>query len=247
MYLIFLAFLTFGATIWVIWYQEQSERKKIDNEVARRDAARQQLIEIDNHFIDLMISDFMELGWAEWDESIHKADGQLDRIKRGVDPDSNITLLQYNPSFGIAKIRGTNFDFYLVSGHRCSCPDFRERQLPCKHMYFLAMILPDYKDYIKHENSILSENQCDDTLNGLRFSIVGRNQEIVKRFILEHGGTFGNERWRDTSAVVLASDQKTQRYYDACEKNIEIFSFDELKTLFTVDADCNSTIPENTQ
>ena len=54
-------------------------------------------------------------GWDEWDESIHRADGQYDRMVQG--------------------------DLYTTSCKECDCPDFQRRHLPCKHMYYLAMTL----------------------------------------------------------------------------------------------------------
>ena len=227
----------------------KNRNNNVTGESAQQEAIRQQLLELDNRFITLMTADFEELGWTEWDESIHKADGQLDRIKRAADPNSHIALTRYDPSMGIAKMRGSGFNYYLVSGHRCSCPDFRKRQLPCKHMYYLAMVLPDYKEYIQSEDddlkNILLDDQCDDTFYGLNFSIIGRSQKAAKMIISQRGGTFRNDSWKDTSAVVLASDEKTQRYFEACERNIEMLSFDELKTLFANTTDHDSMVLEN--
>lgn len=182
-----------------------------------------QIAEVDNKFKELIIQEFEKYGWTDWKPSVHSSPGQLDRLKRASDPNSNIKLIRYNPKSGFAKIRGTKGDYYLVNKNRCSCQDFRNRQLPCKHMYFLVINLEDL-DTTNFDNNNL--------LQGLCFSIVGRNQTTVKRFIEENGGTYGNDFWAETSAVVLASDMMTQRLETAMQKNVQILTFDELKEIF---------------
>lgn len=74
--------------------------------------------------------------WDIWDESIHKADGQAARIERAKTQDIKILDQTKN---GYAKMRGTSGDIYYVTLEDCTCPDFRRRKIPCKHMYKLAM------------------------------------------------------------------------------------------------------------
>lgn len=74
--------------------------------------------------------------WDIWDESIHGAEGQADRIQR--------SATQYLPVIrhsrgGIALVQGSQGDsIYRVTLDECSCTDFALRRLPCKHMYRLA-------------------------------------------------------------------------------------------------------------
>lgn len=73
--------------------------------------------------------------WGIWDESIHGAEGQADRIQK--------SATQYLPVVrhsrgGIALVQGTEGDIYRVTLDECSCPDFTLRKLPCKHIYRLA-------------------------------------------------------------------------------------------------------------
>ena len=78
-------------------------------------------------------------GWDEWDESIHRADGQYDRMVRA--QTHNIDILSYDAKWKKAKVIGTKGDLYTTSCKECDCPDFQRRHLPCKHMYYLAMTL----------------------------------------------------------------------------------------------------------
>lgn len=44
------------------------------------------------------------------------------------------------------EIIGTSGEIYKVSLNSCSCPDFKHRLLPCKHMYKLGIALDCYKE-----------------------------------------------------------------------------------------------------
>lgn len=78
-------------------------------------------------------------GWDIWDISIHKAPGQYERMERAA-MSRKISILNYDPQYQLAKVQGKTA-IYLTSCKRCSCPDYRKRRLPCKHMYALAMDL----------------------------------------------------------------------------------------------------------
>ena len=72
--------------------------------------------------------------WGGWDALIHDEPRQKDRKARlyEIEPDE-ITIDHKNMR---AIIRG-----YTVTLDFCSCPDFNERRLPCKHIYRLAFEL----------------------------------------------------------------------------------------------------------
>lgn len=80
-------------------------------------------------------------GWSEWDASIHRANGQYERLGRAVDSSSPIVIEEYDPLTQKASVIGASGNRYTTSYRRCSCPDFRSRRLPCKHMYALAVAL----------------------------------------------------------------------------------------------------------
>ena len=71
-----------------------------------------------------------------FDDSIHQTEPQQERIKRAVEQDIKVKTLLSNGYSG--KIVGTTGNVYLVTLKNCTCQDFKRRQKPCKHMYFLA-------------------------------------------------------------------------------------------------------------
>ena len=196
--------------------------------------AQEEQEKIRKQTIQKIINDFAKTGWTDWNDTIHNTSAQFERIKKAT-TSNNINLIAYNPHTGYAKIRGESGHYYLVNSHRCSCPDFRDRQLPCKHMYYLATVLPDFQEHISYIDIDAPYSWIDTSLWGLRFYIAGKNQNPVKVFINEHGGTWGNSSWKDTTAIVLASDTETSKVLEAKIRNVEILSFDELKSIFQSD------------
>lgn len=193
-----------------------------------------EMAEINRKFIELIKHDFEKNGWTTWQPHTHTMPGQLERLKRAADPNADIHLIHYNPKNGMAKILGTEGKYYLVCEKRCSCPDFRERQLPCKHMYFLATILDEYETHIDYDIEPEDNYEVENSLWGLQFSIAGRNQDSIKEYIVEHGGSYGNSSWKETSAVILADNPASQRLDIAADKNVQVLTFDELKKLFDI-------------
>ncbi len=189
--------------------------------------------EVDDRIISIMIEKFAANGWDLWDSSIHRADGQVERIKRGIKPYNGILLVQYDPSAEIAKMLGTSGEYYLVSKQRCSCPDFKKRQRPCKHMYYLCSTLPDYGEHLATDSVTPLSGEQDMTLYGLTFTIAGRNQAPVKRFIMNHGGKFiDTYSWEKVSALIVLNDVFTNKRIELQSRNIETLTFEELKNLF---------------
>ena len=77
-----------------------------------------------------------EMIFLPFDDSIHKTEPQQDRIKRAVEQNISVKSILSNGYSG--KIVGTTGNVYLVTLKNCSCQDFKRRQKPCKHMYYLA-------------------------------------------------------------------------------------------------------------
>lgn len=185
---------------------------------------------IQDKIIKDIINDFRNLGWnSYWDDSIHHAEGQLDRLERAVALDS-IRLIKYSEHSGYAKILGTKRAYYLVNQYRCSCPDFRKRRMPCKHIYFLALTIPNYQEHLFNDH--MSHSGEDDTLYGLTFNVTGNKQKAVKEFIVHHGGQFEDLNVLRTTAVVTSDDQLTERVLSAKSSDIEIFTFEEFQKIF---------------
>ena len=189
--------------------------------------------------VQMISNDFAQIGWSKWEGFAHEEPGQLDRLKRATLYGDNIHIVQYNSLLGIAKIKGTSGNYYLTSGNRCSCPDYRNRLKPCKHMYKLAVFFTDDEMRMEKDISIKGLHSHDNVLGGLRFTIVGRGQTEIKNFIVEHSGIYGNFGWNETSALVLASDIMTEKRAEAVALDVEILKFDELQNLFDIYFDNN--------
>lgn len=79
----------------------------------------------------------MTMNFDVWDDTIHEAPGQADRIKRACEQD--IRILSNLQSNRPARIQGTTGEIYDTSYDSCTCVDFQRRGIPCKHMYKLAI------------------------------------------------------------------------------------------------------------
>lgn len=77
---------------------------------------------------------------TKWNSEVHADAEQLTRKNRAESEPMKIIHLNTATMSGkvCAKDRAT---VYEVSTESCSCPDFKKRGLPCKHMYFLDSAL----------------------------------------------------------------------------------------------------------
>lgn len=201
-----------------------------------------------NEIIQIISKHFTDIGWNHWDSSIHNANGQLKRIERAVT--ENIQLCTYSTESGYAKMKGHHY--YLLNQYGCSCQDFRNRQLPCKHMYKLALCLPDYTQYLFLDNNAIQqdlEKYNYSVLYGLDFFITGRHQEDVKQYIQFNGGNVNTSFVEDYNTAVISTDNiETNRISKAKAEHIFVFSFDELKDIFydiKMAIDDNNAVTEN--
>lgn len=78
---------------------------------------------------------FDRVGWSSWGYSTHLLNDQIQRMHRA-DISSRMELLHYSGTSHTARVRGETGNEYVIDENGCSCPDFRVRGLPCKHMYF---------------------------------------------------------------------------------------------------------------
>lgn len=72
--------------------------------------------------------------WGKWDSRIHMPTSQKNRQYRAYD------IFNDNQDVNFEEKTGTIND-YKTSLSTCTCPDFKNRQLPCKHIYCLALLL----------------------------------------------------------------------------------------------------------
>lgn len=79
------------------------------------------------------------MNFGKWDESIHN---DLEQLKRIASANSlKSSQVQVNKENQSAIIQGSGSTPYEVTLNICTCFDFESRQLPCKHMYRLALEL----------------------------------------------------------------------------------------------------------
>ena len=77
--------------------------------------------------------------WSNWDTSIHADDAQIDRQGRSMTYPFDFEI---NHDKETARFSSTtDIPYYETTLSHCTCHDFQERKLPCKHMYRLAVEL----------------------------------------------------------------------------------------------------------
>ena len=87
--------------------------------------------------------------FGPWDLPVHAAPGQLVRYGRALARPlsrhsiggSSMAILNFDCSSRTVLVQDRSDLTYSVSLDRCTCPDFQERGLPCKHIYALAAFL----------------------------------------------------------------------------------------------------------
>lgn len=93
--------------------------------------------------------------FGPWDTSVHAAPGQYARFGRAVarpfavfsKSENRTRVLDCDAKTGAIKVKGRKDRVYTVTLESCTCPDFQERSLPCKHIYGLAL----YLGYTAHD------------------------------------------------------------------------------------------------
>lgn len=184
--------------------------------------------EIKRYTLHCINEDFQSMdGWAEWDGSIHEAAGQYERVGRAAKGD--IEVLAYDSQFKIAKVSGSAGKVYLASFRHCSCPDFRERHLPCKHMYALRMELDD--------DTAPVANKDIEIFRGLHVALAGRfgaKDDIngIRAYINNNGGIWQDKITRETAALVCGVGASKSKIFEARNNQIDIFSEDDFRKLF---------------
>lgn len=109
-------------------------------EKAKQERAREQRTEIYRKFAE----DFAKVGWSAWGYAIHMMPDQRPRMEKGIYSRS-MKLLSYDANLHSACVLGERGAVYYIDEGGCSCPDFRTRRLPCKHMYFAVIEIQNEK------------------------------------------------------------------------------------------------------
>lgn len=89
--------------------------------------------------------------WRRWD-SCREAEPQRIRMERA--GSGKLTVKNIDKNARVAAFVGGRGEKYRTTLISCTCPDFKEREVPCKHMYKLASDLgirelpdPLYEEY----------------------------------------------------------------------------------------------------
>ena len=108
----------FAASFAIITLRRKQYRARQKDVQIREDAA-EKIRKSTEEILNNISSDFQSMpSWMDWDESVHRVGGQLDRIKRAACED--MSVLAYDPHYSMAKVAGNSGDIYLTSGKRCS-------------------------------------------------------------------------------------------------------------------------------
>jgi hypothetical protein len=94
--------------------------------------------------------------FGEWNEAVHNSEEQLKRIEKA--KSGSTTPLAIDSKNKVGTFKGSGNNPYSVTLTSCTCGDFINRFLPCKHIYRLAMelklIQTDYEKGINKNNLI---------------------------------------------------------------------------------------------
>lgn len=85
-------------------------------------------------------ADFQRIGWERYDSAGYLTDDQIRRMNRAA-ISTQMKIMSTDPEQQCIYVHGDREEGYRIDKYGCSCPDFEERYLPCKHIYFLAFKL----------------------------------------------------------------------------------------------------------
>lgn len=73
----------------------------------------------------------------DWPDDLHTDFEQVKRMQSAKGLKESIVSLDVDS--GVIEIQGSEIEPYKATLKECRCTDFMRRQLPCKHMYALAL------------------------------------------------------------------------------------------------------------
>lgn len=113
--------------------------------------------------------------WPEWDNSIHETDPQVSRQGRSM---TYPFSFEVDESTKTARFSSTSvLPYYDTTLSDCTCFDFLERHLPCKHIYRLASEL-GIIEIIKRNPSHYDKNLLDNIRTS---SDINNHPDQIKR------------------------------------------------------------------
>lgn len=121
--------------------------------------------------------------FGNWNEQIHEDPEQVKRLQKAQKADTTPDSIDLELQTGIFK--GSGKKPYVATLDSCTCGDFIRRQVPCKHMYRLAMELSLINGTFEHGRN--KNSLCDDV-----FALPPKAQELFYNMCVDniyHGKT----------------------------------------------------------
>lgn len=208
--------------------EEKAVLKKIQDFVRKERFTEEDFKRYMAYSID---QDFQAMeGWRIWDKSIQEEPGQYERLKRAIE--QHLQTICYDGTYKIGIVNGSSGNRYLVNYCQCSCPDYRKRRLPCKHMYALATFL---------DGDVDSDRGCGPytRLDGLTIALAGKfhhgkdDPAGVRKKINRRGAVWSTTIDFDTSAVVLGENPGPGKLDFAKQYDMVLLQEQDIEDIFT--------------
>lgn len=207
----------------MFWERERTKRLAQEKEAAQKEATER--------IISSIAKDFSNMeGWNSWDYSVHRVDGQLNRLQRAVQ-EAGISVVCYDPAYKYAKVRGSSGNYYITGASGCSCWDFKKRALPCKHMYHLAIALRGdvNKEIIDHEHK---------SLYGLTIVVAGRFQggrDSIRKTINDLDGLWADDITESASILVCGKAPSKEKVDWFANHRLPILCDGDITSIFSTE------------
>ena len=98
--------------------------------------ATQKILERQATALECTVELFSSVGWNNWSKEQLVSAGQYERCIRGLEG-KKMKIMSISEDKRSGTVMGSAE--YTISPKGCSCGDFIQRRLPCKHMYFFAI------------------------------------------------------------------------------------------------------------
>ena len=115
--------------------------------------------------------------WLKWNP-VHMSKGQPARMQRALT--QSIVIREISKK-GVAKMQGAKGETYKTGFQSCSCPDFGERGMPCKHMYLLAIRYAGFDPIPYIIQNHVKPHPLRGFMNLGMFKVTGKNFETNRK------------------------------------------------------------------
>ena len=92
-----------------------------------------------------IIREMEQQGLGIWPITVFDDPEEMKRAHRAFDS-KNMKIVSADRENKIYAVLGEHGEVYTIQNGHCSCMDFRARKLPCKHMFFVNMMLDEKEE-----------------------------------------------------------------------------------------------------